>query len=176
MKDIGKHYVYTLTDPRSGEIFYVGKGQGRRMYMHERLARLGRPAGNYEKFLRIQSILRDHQRPTLEIVICYDNALDAYDHERQLISKIGLENLTNIRPGGGGEVAHSSEAIMAKYQVREARRIEKFRSWLSRIDQWPCITIPGIANGEEKAREFVNIVRGIVASFDAEQRLLHSEP
>jgi hypothetical protein len=29
-----KWYVYTLTDSRTGEIFYVGKGQRYRMYTH----------------------------------------------------------------------------------------------------------------------------------------------
>ena len=30
------HYVYRLIDPRNGETFYVGKGQGNRLFMHIR--------------------------------------------------------------------------------------------------------------------------------------------
>ena len=29
-------YVYRLIDPRNGEIFYVGKGQGNRVFSHIR--------------------------------------------------------------------------------------------------------------------------------------------
>ena len=29
-----KHYVYRLIDPRNGETFYVGKGQGNRVFGH----------------------------------------------------------------------------------------------------------------------------------------------
>ena len=28
------HYVYRLIDPRNGETFYVGKGQGNRVFAH----------------------------------------------------------------------------------------------------------------------------------------------
>jgi hypothetical protein len=30
----GRHYVYTLRDPGTGRVFYVGKGTGRRMFAH----------------------------------------------------------------------------------------------------------------------------------------------
>lgn len=29
------HYVYHLVDPRSGDVFYVGKGRGDRMWQHD---------------------------------------------------------------------------------------------------------------------------------------------
>jgi len=29
-----KYYVYLLSDPISGEIFYVGKGKGNRVFAH----------------------------------------------------------------------------------------------------------------------------------------------
>ncbi len=32
-----KTYVYRLIDPRNGETFYVGKGQGNRVFSHIRL-------------------------------------------------------------------------------------------------------------------------------------------
>ena len=31
-----KNYVYRLIDPRNGETFYVGKGQGNRVFSHIR--------------------------------------------------------------------------------------------------------------------------------------------
>ena len=34
VQDVLKHYVYRLIDPRNGETFYVGKGQGNRVFHH----------------------------------------------------------------------------------------------------------------------------------------------
>ena len=37
-RDQLKHYVYRLIDPRSGETFYVGRGQNDRVFNHVRRA------------------------------------------------------------------------------------------------------------------------------------------
>jgi alanyl-tRNA synthetase len=50
-----RYYTYLLIDPRSGLVFYVGKGKGRRMSCHARLARLG-VVDNAEKFRKITEI------------------------------------------------------------------------------------------------------------------------
>jgi uncharacterized protein len=52
------HYVYTLTDPRTRKVFYVGKGQGNRVFAHAQMALAD--ATTADKLERI----RDHgQRP-----------------------------------------------------------------------------------------------------------------
>jgi len=33
-----KHYVYRLVDPRNGHTFYIGKGQGNRVFHHAKAA------------------------------------------------------------------------------------------------------------------------------------------
>ena len=35
MAEEARFYVYELIDPRDGKVFYIGKGQGRRIYGHE---------------------------------------------------------------------------------------------------------------------------------------------
>ncbi len=47
------HYVYALRDPRTGEVFYIGKGVGDRVHSHVREA-LG--TGDNEKLERIRAI------------------------------------------------------------------------------------------------------------------------
>jgi hypothetical protein len=48
------HYVYALLDPRSEEIFYIGKGQGARVLAHTNAAKNGEP--DNEKEARIIDI------------------------------------------------------------------------------------------------------------------------
>ncbi len=47
------HYVYALRDPRTGEVFYIGKGVGDRVHAHVHEA-LG--TGEAEKLVRIRAI------------------------------------------------------------------------------------------------------------------------
>ena len=54
-----KTYVYRLIDPRNGETFYVGKGQGNRIFQHARAALNPGKDEDAEdlKFKRINNIL-----------------------------------------------------------------------------------------------------------------------
>jgi hypothetical protein len=94
-----RFYVYTLTDPRDGVVFYVGKGTGYRRHAHLADARAGR-VNNAEKFDRICDILSDGLKPIAEIVSDGLAEDEAFAQERALIARIGWYNLTNIQPGG----------------------------------------------------------------------------
>ena len=51
------HYVYRLMDPRNGEIFYVGRGRGDRVFAHARGVLDGSPEGVADpKLERIREI------------------------------------------------------------------------------------------------------------------------
>lgn len=94
------YYVYTLTDPRSGGVFYVGKGKGDRVSAHVKQALKGT---NSHKCNKIREILAAGLEVPADIVRRFKNEDAAYRYEKRLIAKIGLENLTNIEPGGRGE-------------------------------------------------------------------------
>lgn len=60
------HYVYALVDPRTDEIFYVGKGVGSRFGAHEKEAMAS--VGRSDKAARIREILAAGQRPRVDII------------------------------------------------------------------------------------------------------------
>lgn len=90
-------YVYTLTDPRDGAVFYVGKGSGRRIEAHEAEARKG---GHSRKCDRIRDIWSSGAEVRRDVVSRHDDENEALDAECLLIDSIGLDVLTNVLPGG----------------------------------------------------------------------------
>lgn len=93
-------YVYQLVDPRNGLPFYVGKGQGRRAWEHQRAVQSGKSGGNARKAAKIQEILKSGQDVEVLIVAVYDTEVEALDHEFRLVD--ADPTLTNVMPGGCG--------------------------------------------------------------------------
>jgi hypothetical protein len=90
-----RYYVYTLSGP-DGVVFYVGKGQGRRMFEHEKEARRGHRC---HKCYKIRKIWRAGGEVKRAIVFTTPIEAAAYNYEAELIGHIGLKNLTNAAPG-----------------------------------------------------------------------------
>ena len=101
-----KYYVYYLVDPRSGDVFYVGKGCGDRIKHHERDARNLRFA-NTEKEQTIHDIWDAKLSVGKVIVRRFSNEADALAFERMEIARIGYKNLTNISNGATAEIDRS---------------------------------------------------------------------
>jgi hypothetical protein len=91
-------YVYLLIDPRNRQIFYVGKGTGKRCFSHLSEWQRGK-TDNPEKLRRITDIAADGVVPT--VAIFEDNLSDsnAYAVEEVLIRGIGRTRLTNAASG-----------------------------------------------------------------------------
>lgn len=106
-----KYYVYTLIDPRTDQIFYVGKGCGARMYRHVSDVRNGKIANhsNLKLSNKIKKILSLKLRVNYNKVFITLNENEAYNKEKELIKEIGLDNLCNLKDGGGTGYAHSIE-------------------------------------------------------------------
>lgn len=90
-------YVYTLTDPRSGEAFYVGKGKGRRAWTHEPAALAGRDRNGLKAEV-IRQLHRGGLRPLITIVADGLSEREALSLERRMI-KDRRATLTNIAAG-----------------------------------------------------------------------------
>lgn len=106
IKAIG-HYVYLLVDPRDSTIFYVGKGKGNRVFMHEEYVR--KKQGSFsEKEERIKCI-QDSGNEVLKYLVRVGLTKDeAFVVESVIINLLGKSEqgdinfdvkLTNIQCG-----------------------------------------------------------------------------
>lgn len=97
-------YVYTLTDPRNGAVFYVGKGKRSRMYAHEWAVKRGEiPNGNFKLGRKIKKILSVGLRCVPVKVFESEDEQLVLVKECEWIATIGLNNLCNLTTGGQGE-------------------------------------------------------------------------
>jgi hypothetical protein len=103
------YYVYSYSTP-DGEIFYIGKGKGNRLYYHLYEAKKEKLKGgrrNYAKIKKIRDILANNQEPIIKKVSQNINEYEALNLEKQLIRKfgrfdIGTGTLLNMTDGGEG--------------------------------------------------------------------------
>ena len=90
------YYIYLLRDPRTGEVFYVGKGKAGRALSHLQDARRSK------KVERIREIKRSGAGPDVEILTHgLGSEKMAYRIEAAVIDILGLPNLTNLVRGRG---------------------------------------------------------------------------
>jgi hypothetical protein len=83
-----KSYVYVYIDPRTGEPFYIGKGQGSRLFAHLE------DQSESEKAARIAEMRQEGQEPRIDILYGLSDA-EATLVEAAGIDLIGKRNLTN---------------------------------------------------------------------------------
>jgi hypothetical protein len=94
--------VYFLVSSLSNEIKYVGKGKGRRMYVHVKNVLRGKEKKSWKKYYGIRSIFRNHGKI---IYFKYRENLterQAFGIEKICIKKLGRKNLWNFTDGGEG--------------------------------------------------------------------------
>ena len=99
-------YVYTLTDPRNGMPFYVGKGVGRRCHFHAWEAKNSdKPTYKLNKIRKIQSLGLDIVVNKVEENVSHEQAKEL---ECFLIAEMrgfGID-LTNLTDGGDGRAGY----------------------------------------------------------------------
>lgn len=115
-----KAYVYRLIDPRNGETFYVGKGQGDRVFAHIRAEQNLEGDDLDNKVKRIREI----RLATFEVAhVIHRHGMDdttAFEVEAALID--AYAGLTNIVGGAGSNdygAMHAKE-IMRRYRAEPA--------------------------------------------------------
>ncbi len=91
-----KCYVYIYTDPRNGKPFYVGKGQGNRVFAHLN------DTAETQKTATIREIRESGKQPEIEILRYGLTEADASLVEASAIDLLGLAHLTNRVAGHHG--------------------------------------------------------------------------
>jgi len=91
------YYVYLLTDPRDGKIFYVGKGRGNRIFAHARNA-LDQELAS-DKLDVIRAIGAAGLEVGYELLRFGMTENAAFDVEAAAIQLLGLDGLTNAVAG-----------------------------------------------------------------------------
>ena len=93
------YYVYTYTDPRNNEVFYVGKGKGRRCFEHIREVENSRvekiKISNVEKYNLIKDIIDNGFYPL--IVIKFKNLSE---HQSLYLEKLYIKKYKFKENGG----------------------------------------------------------------------------
>lgn len=115
-----KYYVYRLIDPRNGEVFYVGKGKGNRLFSHMKVALDTIELDEVSDKLQI---IREIHSAGLEVIhVVHRHGMDeatAFEVEAALID--AYPSATNVMGGTHSDdfgPMHSKE-IIDKYAAQE---------------------------------------------------------
>jgi len=95
------YYVYLLRDPRDGEIFYIGKGVGNRVFCH--LSDSLDAELESDKLGRIREITNAGFHVDHQIVRHGLTEKESFEVEAALIDVLGLKGLTNMVQGHKAE-------------------------------------------------------------------------
>jgi len=90
-------YVYFLQDPSDNNVFYVGKGEGNRVFNHIDCAI--DTDGETEKLTKIRDIVNSGKKVRHFILRHGLTESSAFEIEAALIDFIGMNNLTNLQGG-----------------------------------------------------------------------------
>lgn len=133
-----QYYVYILARP-NGKPFYVGKGQGNRVYSHEREAKRGCDCRKCRTIRKIWQMGGEVQRYT---VFTTDDEHEALAFEVELIALYGRKTLVNHTDGGDGTSGYKHTAeyrekvrttvtayFAANPEAREVSRIAARNAW-----------------------------------------------
>ncbi len=97
-----KHYVYRLIDPRNGQTFYVGKGQGNRLFQHVAAEKIGDKEPTRNDKLKTIHAIRGAGLEVIHVVHRHGmTECIAKEVEAALID--AFLNLTNIASGLGAD-------------------------------------------------------------------------
>ena len=96
------YYVYAHINLIKNEIFYIGKGKNNRAWF------------TYNRNKYWKSTIDKYKCWKVEILENYLTEEESYNREKHYINFIGIDNLTNLTPGGEGNRSRPSEETKQK--------------------------------------------------------------
>lgn len=113
------HYVYYLQHPVSGEVFYVGKGVGNRVFEH--MSGAVKTDSKTEKLDTIRAIIASGHQPVHYILRHGLSEPAAFEVEAALIDFIGIRNLHNLQAGHKSSDfgIRTAQEIVALYEAED---------------------------------------------------------
>ena len=122
-----KFYTYQL-ETADGEIFYIGKGSGNRMYKHIQIARgdSQNRKRNLKLYNKISSEIANGGFIISNVVFRSDDEKECHEKEIKLISEIGKSKLCNLTDGGEGTSGYT-------LSEEHKRKISSARKGIKRI-------------------------------------------
>lgn len=164
-----KYYVYIYSNPENGEIFYVGKGIGNRVFSHLT------DTADTSKSRMIKQILDRGQEPKIEILIHgLEDEHSALKVEAAIIDLLGKKQLTNkVRGWQSGVFGRVEVNQLISHYEREQVTIEEpsilirlkntFRYDMTDIELYDATRgVWKIGDDREKARYAFAVFDGIV--------------
>ena len=119
------YYVYTLTDPMTAQIFYVGKGKHRRSKHHLQKSIWNNPKTSSNPYLysHIKRLMENNNIPIIQHIFESEVENDALEYEEKLISRLGTFNtggpLKNIFEGKGSRSYEWTTARKRSYKEKK---------------------------------------------------------
>lgn len=118
------NYVYFLQDPRTDDVFYVGKGVGNRVFNHLDCAI--ETDGEAEKLEIIREIISSGRKVKHFILRHGLTEKIAFEIEASLIDFVGMNNLSNLQGGhySSDYGLKTADEISAMYEAEELSTTE----------------------------------------------------
>ena len=124
-KTIQDYYVYCLVNPLNKNIFYIGKGKGKRAFQHYQEYTKGICTNNF-KYNEIESFAKYNYAPIIKIIA--NNLLeeDAYKLETKLIKRF-YKSITNISQ-------NENSPNLLKREIRKIyNSMPSYKEWITGI-------------------------------------------
>lgn len=175
-------YVYHLCYP-SGQVFYVGKGIGGRMYQHVKEAQRG---GDSHKCRAIRKLLEKGEQINYRVVFITPDEKEAYEYEVLEIDRIGIGKLTNVNAGGltwqernrilGMNIPHEQRSfeqfkrILDTYEMTKEERSQALFNWADwRMYKLSCIRYDAELLSHDEAIRKIDAEIDMLSGFTAKQ-------
>lgn len=154
----GKYYVYALAENtgKGLDVFYIGKGEGNRVFSHQKEAG-GNPKLENEKVNRIRRI-ENNGGVVIRLMICWHLTEDeAFAAESAMINLLNfLGKLTNIVSGHGS--AHEAYEVKSFAHLHGAQEIDA--SFFDKDDKIIAFKINRTYKANMSDSQIYDIVRG----------------